>query len=1038
MPATPVIWRPTQLVNTVTSGNQYDPNITQLSNGNILVTWTSDDPAGAGSAEGLDIIGQIYDPLGNAIGTEFRVNNFIVDDESDASIAGLTNGGFVSVYIDHWSAGATTDIRLAIHDASGGIVTSATVASSDGTYIPEDPQVAVSSSTSGLVAWIDSATTSQLHVSGFNPTTGVLGTDNFVFQNATGDGDIRDLDITALTNGTYVVVSTFSAGADDRIAYSIISSNGAVSSGLNYAGTTNGNGEDDNDPTVVALTGGGFAIAWVNQDINDTDVMIQVFNSSGTAVTTATSVNGGSATNNNNEPQLAALSDGGFIVFYDDDVSPYYIRGQRYSATGAMVGTEFLVTTGGASSVSATLLGDGRVAVVWSDGEIQMQIIDTRDIPSTGDYNPDWQIGTGGNDNFSADGSSLTVHGWDGDDVITEAGQIRSYFGGDGNDLILVNSVLNSDYHNGGNGNDTISFLGSGVFNLQLDLSAGTATDGFSTETVVEFENAVGTNNADVITGSNAANFIWGEGGFDTIDGGAGQDTLYGHGGNDSVLGGTDDDLIYGNDGNDTLYGGWGTDTVYGDDGNDLVVIQSGDGLDDADGGTGNDTLSYAGTDGFITFALATGVFSYSGVNRVAANFENYIDGEGSGSITGTAGDNVMSGEGGNDTIFGYGGNDSITGGDGGDELRGNAGTDTLSGGAGADSVFGGENDDLLGGEGGNDILDGGTGNDAAYGGAGNDQILGSAGNDTLNGGADYDTADYSAATDNLVVNINFAGAQAISASMGTDLLAGIEGVEGGSGNDLLVGNAGGNILNGNGGSDELYGLAGADVLNGGGGNDLIEGSGGNDTMDGGAGIDTLNYYNAAGGVTVNLNNQGSVQAVGGSMGNDLFANFENLIGSNGFADTLIGSAGNNAIYGQGGNDTIYGGAGNDSLYGMQGNDALVGGGGADLLVGGAGDDFFDFNAVGESAPGTRDTIQDFGVGNDIISLETIDANTTVAGNQAFVYIGAAGFTAAGQVRFITNGTDGFLLANVDAALGADFEVRLIGVTALPAVDLIL
>jgi Ca2+-binding RTX toxin-like protein len=67
-------------------------------------------------------------------------------------------------------------------------------------------------------------------------------------------------------------------------------------------------------------------------------------------------------------------------------------------------------------------------------------------------------------------------------------------------------------------------------------------------------------------------------------------------------------------------------------------------------------------------------------------------------------------------------------------------------------------------------------------------------------------------------------------------------------------------------------------------------------------------------------------------------------------ADTLIGTAANDAIAALGGNDTVSGslgddtldgGAGDDNLFGNAGNDVLDGGAGTDNLAGGIGDDTY-------------------------------------------------------------------------------------------------
>jgi len=1065
MPLTPETWRAQWVANTVTAGSQQDPHVVQLADGTFWVAWVSYEDTGAGAASGADIIGQRYDQLGNAMGGEVRLNNsWTVDDERDFDIAALPDGGMVLVFIDYYSTGGTYDVRLNELNANGTNRSSTTVASDVADTSLRDPQVAVNSNSEVFISYIrdntglSSPTYDQVYARVYNSTTNALGSEFLLFQNVSGNGYLGNLDSAVLTNGDTVTVAQANfTGGDNEIWFNIADSDGNPDT-LLYVLDTQGNTDSDTDPTVAALTGGGFVIVWSNTDTNDTDIMFQRYTNAGAEVGGSIFVGSLGATDNHNEVRVVSMSDGGFLILYDDDeAGQYALRGQRYDSTGSTVGSSFALDTGssGIQSVEATLLGDGRVAVTWLNGEIQTEIIDTRDNASTGNYTPDgWQIGTVGSDTFTADGTSEIVHGWDGNDIITESGMVREYYGGDGNDRLNVVSPINTDRHDGGAGTDTINWFDAGTFvsGATFNLAAGTATQGASTEVMVNFENLWGTNNAETVIGSAGANYIYTYDGNDSIDGGGGDDSLYGVGGDDTILGGAGNDIISGGAGNDVIVDGTGTDTsyggsgddtmtsggdndvLYGDSGNDLMF--SGLGNETMDGGTGIDTIDHTAFNGTYVFDMTTGLTNYAGESYI--NYENAIMGSGNDEVNGTAGANVIDAGGGNDLVFGFGGNDSLIGGLGDDTLRGNVGNDTVEGGDGNDSIFGGENDDLLGGDAGADVIEGGIGNDSMYGGGGNDVLIGGSGNDLFNGGAGYDTADYSAATDNLVVNINWPNPQAVSALQGTDTLVNMEGIEGGSGNDLLVGNAGGNIIRGNGGNDDIYGLAGADVLEGGAGNDRLEGSGGDDTMTGGAGNDTVNYYNAAGAVSVNLNLQGGAQAVGGGMGNDWLSGFENLYGSNGFGDTLVGDGGNNEMIGYGGNDTIFGAGGDDTIYGMGGDDVLTGNLGADLIGGGGGDDFFDFNAVSESTTGSRDTITDFGTGNDVIALNTIDANTTVAGNQAFTWIGGAGFTAAGQLRFVTNGTDGFVLGDVNGDGTQDLEIRLLGVTSMDAADFIL
>ncbi|MGK7870318.1 choice-of-anchor I family protein [Falsiroseomonas sp. E2-1-a20] len=143
-------------------------------------------------------------------------------------------------------------------------------------------------------------------------------------------------------------------------------------------------------------------------------------------------------------------------------------------------------------------------------------------------------------------------------------------------------------------------------------------------------------------------------------------------------------------------------------------------------------------------------------------------DGEGSGRILGTVGDDVIFGNGGNDTMLGGAGDDTLFGGDGQDRLVGGAGRDVLLAGDGNDRVLGEDGDDLLDGAAGDDRVVGGLGSDTVLGGTGRDTIAGGDGNDILQGGDDNDR---------------------LSGDAGDDTL------EGGLGADVLIGGAGVDIF---------------------------------------------------------------------------------------------------------------------------------------------------------------------------------------------------------------------------------------------------
>ena len=292
--------------------------------------------------------------------------------------------------------------------------------------------------------------------------------------------------------------------------------------------------------------------------------------------------------------------------------------------------------------------------------------------------------------------------------------------------------------------------------------------------------------------------------------------------------------------------------------------MQGGAGRDSLDGGSGEDTLSYADSGSGVNVNLATGAVSGGDAYRdTIANFEHVVGSSHGDTLRGDGKANRLSGGAGADRLYGGSGDDVLEGGAGADTLDGDSDEDTASyagstagvnvslvtgrgqgGDAEGDRLYeiehlvGSAHADTLTGDSHANRLWGGAGADTLTGGAGADVVEGGAGADSLDGGAGEDTLSY--AGSDAWVDVNLATGAVSGGDAQGDTIAGFEHVVGSAHGDDLRGNDGANRLSGGAGTDWLYGEGGDDRLDGGTGNDWLEGGAGDDVLEGGAGADWM------------------------------------------------------------------------------------------------------------------------------------------------------------------------------------------------------
>ena len=904
MPATPLIWDDLGTINTTDNvsgnNNQRQVRVIQLDNGNLLYIWTSNaDPAsGAGSAQFQDIIGQIYDPLGNPVGGEFTVSTHIQggsDGRMNGSVTALDDGGFIAVWrdLEFQSLGTPDNIefRATIFDENGGVISEHVLTTGPTLGATSNVEVASLLHTNGAGPHVDIFVAYESGSNGEDLSFQVLNGSGAAFVAETdimsqAGNFVRGHDVAALQNDTFAAAYVrVTSGGSESVQIRMYETDGTyvqvVIGGVpqgQFTTTNVSSGFNQYfDPSITVLSGGDVVISYTVDNTGGTDsgvrfrILADDYSNVVSETNPATTNTGSQALS-----EVVALDNNEFLVVWYDEPT-HEIMGQRHSGTGVQIGSEFTIENYGTQvveDISLESMDDGRVVISWTvdtagNGEIQSEIYDPRD--NAHDYVTDggYQIGTTLDDDFTVD-TGLSPHGDSATGIYAHGG----------NDTIrLTSDALNAGVViDGGTGIDTIDMeSGAGlVFDFRpvslvsieqlvlhvegstvqlrefqyASLSSITFTGAPSVETVEIYLNTL-------------TNFTLA---LPTLTGMGTEDRFHiiGDGSAETITGSSLADIISGNAGSDILNGGGGDDMLIG-----------GAGVDTFDGGTGVDTIDYSGGSAGAVIDMNAGTFSIIGGALVEtfSNVENII---------GTQGDDEFFEETGvANNIYGEGGVNTIH----------------ISSDIGEDNVY---------------VTNSGT------------NIIDLSGN-TQNG---------------MVIT---RGSISLFAEH--------------SGQTSFLN---GSILTGTNQTDNFYSHFTHGVeFHGGGGDDYFFADGASDILDGGTGIDTLSFRLISDGV-VDLDGGVTLDLIAGTAiliaesgvvsGVDTISNFEIYNGTV-HADRFFGDATDSTFYGEGGNDTINGGSGNETIYGDDdgafgtaghGDDIINGGAGNDIIYGGDGDDIID------------------------------------------------------------------------------------------------
>ena len=209
------------LVNTNTSGSfREKPRVGALSDGGFVVAWTTSDTT-SGDTDFIGIDAQIYDSDSVRVGGEFLVNTHTVDRQNNAAVLGLIDVDFIIAWENEDPAGGDSDhhgISAKRYDADGNVVEDEFLVNTHTTDGQFNPNLVNLADGGFLISWW-----SESQEPGF-------GLGNISARRYGRNG-------LAIGNEFRVNINTADTGSVDA----------------------------QREPAVAALASGGFAIAWPGQ-----------------------------------------------------------------------------------------------------------------------------------------------------------------------------------------------------------------------------------------------------------------------------------------------------------------------------------------------------------------------------------------------------------------------------------------------------------------------------------------------------------------------------------------------------------------------------------------------------------------------------------------------------------------------------------------------------------------------------------------------------------------------------------------------------
>ncbi|HVY57261.1 MAG TPA: calcium-binding protein [Xanthobacteraceae bacterium] len=613
------------LINSTTESNQSGSTQTVLGNGDILVTWASQENLDVPN----EIRGRILDPDGSVDTPDFLLTtptSPASTEQNEVAVTTLQNGDALVT----WSSTDFTTGQSAVH---ARVVNTDGSLGADHVVNPADSEVGVASATlaNGTVMVASASTGGGNDIVGHlvNSSGQPFGSE-FVI-NSTQSGTPSQPSIAALPDGDAFAAWTANGEIDGRI----LNPDGTAAARDFQINTTS----PGVDAEATALTDGSVLVTWNSDNV----IHGRIFDPDGHAVGSdfAISTEAGAA-----DVAVTALADGRAVVSWDASSGTVGtdVYARVVDADGTMTQPPFAMNTTGTAEIDphVTQLPNGQLFASWTssaspfDQDIHGRVM-TLDHTISGTADNDALHGTASSESIYGAAGNDALTGDGGNDILSGGAGHNLLWGGDGDDTML--GGVGIDSFSGGAGSDTVNYEVSHL-GVAVNLATGMGSAGDAAgDTYSTVENVIGSAHNDSLVGNAVANHL---------DGGLGNDNLSGDAGGDVLTGGSGNDHIWGGDGNDTLIGGPGADAM--------------------SGGAGIDTADYGKSGVAVTVNLATGTATGGDAEHdTLSSIENLTGSTFNDKLLGNTGANHLVGGAGDDVLTGGGGKDVLTGGTGAD-----------------------------------------------------------------------------------------------------------------------------------------------------------------------------------------------------------------------------------------------------------------------------------------------------------------------------------------------------------------------------------